>query len=67
MLRAFVGRVDVRTLYNSIITASLTRTTGFVALGEVILNLFYLIFIVWLGIQYSNSTFPQQISSTNSI
>lgn len=63
MLRAFVGRVDVRTLYNLIITASLTRTTGFVALGEVILNLFYLIFIVWLDLQYSNSTF----SSTNSI
>lgn len=63
MLRAFVGRVDVRTLYNLIITASLTRTAGFVALGEVILNLFYLIFIVWLDLQYSNSTF----SSTNSI
>lgn len=46
MLRAFVGRVDVRTLYNLIITASLTRATGFVALGEVILNLFYLLFIV---------------------
>lgn len=63
MLRAFVGRVDVRTLYNLIITASPIRTTGFVALGEVILNLFYLIFIVWLDLQYSNSTF----SSTNSI
>lgn len=46
MLRAFVGRVDVRTLYNLIITASLTRGTGFVALGEVILNLFSLLFIV---------------------
>lgn len=64
MLRADVGRVDVRTLYNLIITASLTRATRFVALGEVILNLFLSPFyLVWLDLQYSNSTF----SSANSV
>lgn len=68
MLRVWCGKVGVGTWYNLIVTAGLARATGFVALGEDFLNIFFfnlppLFYFAWLDVQYTNSTYSSRNST----